>query len=79
MGSCLLVAGVDEVGEGLEGVGSAEAGVPVAGANVHGGIDHDGLDQLRDAHVLQDLQLVRVRQVLPVLQTGHLSHDPATA
>lgn len=74
LGACLLVARIHQIGERLEGVGGGQAGVAVRRRDVHGGVDQDGVDQLRDAHVLQHLPHVAVRQVVPVLcaQRGKL-------
>ena len=63
----LLIPGVHQIGERLEGVGSAESCIPVAGAYVDCGIDHDGLNELRNAHVFKNLPLVLIREVILVL------------
>ena len=64
----LLVSGVDQVGQGLEGVGCAEPCVPVAGREVHRGVDHQRVCELLDGHVLQHGPLVVISQVCTVLR-----------
>ena len=64
----LLVSGVDQVGQRLEGVGCAEPCVPVAGREVDCGVNHQRVCELLDGHVLQHGPLVVVSQVCTVLR-----------
>eukprot|EP00955_Chlamydomonas_euryale_P024222 255321-Chlamydomonas_euryale.AAC.1 len=63
----LLVTRVDQVCERRKRVGRGEPRVAVARHDVHRGVDHDGVDQLRDGHGLHDVALVVIRHVLAVL------------
>mmetsp|Transcript_217 Transcript_217/g.370 ORF Transcript_217/g.370 Transcript_217/m.370 type:complete len:329 (-) Transcript_217:405-1391(-) len=66
-GGNLLVAGIDEVGEGAEGVGGGHAGVAPAVSDVDDGAGEDGVDDLRHAHTLDHLTFVVIAQVKLVL------------
>ena len=66
----LLVARVDQIRQGLEGVGCRQAGVPVGRRDVYSGVDEDGVDELVDAHVLQHLFLVLFAHIVAILQNS---------
>ena len=69
-GSHLLVAGVDKVGEGLESICSMQASIPIGRGDVDSRVYEDGVDELRDAHMLQHLPHVLLCHVVPILRNN---------